>query len=296
MNIGFIGTGSMGNPIAFNLLKAGHNLFVYDIRPQAYENLVASGAKACATPAEVAQQVETIFLSLPSHIEVAAVCLSENGLFSMIKKGTFLIDLTTISIQLIPQLEAAETEYGFHYLASPVSEGVDNAKIGKISIFVGGRQEDYQQCLPLYLTIGKEIIYTGDHLSAIAAKLLTNLLWFINAAAIGEALILGAKSGIDLLTLQKVILNSCGSSWVASHDMASIYNGSYDPSFTTKLCCKDLHLIYELAKHFNVPIEIGALVEQIFRRSSNIYGDDSPELSVVKYLEDITKTSLTLLN
>jgi 3-hydroxyisobutyrate dehydrogenase len=85
------------------------------------------------------------------------------------------------------------------------------------------------------------------------------LLWFIHAAAIGEALILGAKSGIDLPTLEKVILNSCGNSWVASHDIASIYDGSYDPSFSIKLCCKDLRLINELAAQLNVPIEMGAL-------------------------------------
>ena len=296
MNIGFIGTGSMGNPIALNLLKAGHSLFINDTNSQAYQNLVSAGAVACITPAEVAQAAETIFLSLPSHVEVAEVCFAEQGLLTTIQKDTFLIDLTTVSIQIIPQLEAAEIQHSFHYLTSPVSEGVDNAKIGKLSIFVGGKKEDYENCLPVYRSIAKEIIYTGDHFSAIAAKLLTNLLWFINAAAIGEALILGAKSGIDLPTLQRVILNSSGNSWVASHDIPSIYNGSYDPSFTTKLCCKDLRLIYELATQLNIPLEIGSLVEQIFRRASNVYGEDSPELSVVKYLEDITHTSLTLSN
>lgn len=294
MKIGFIGTGAMGNPVAFNLLKAGHELFVHDINPSTYQNLIAAGANVCKTPAEVAKQTEMVFLSLPSHIEVIDVCCSEHGLFKTIQKGTFLCDLTTVSIQVIPQLETAETNLGFHYLASPVSEGVDNAKLGKLSIFVGGKKADYESCLPIYQIIAKEIIYTGDHFSAIAAKLLTNLLWFINAAAIGEALILGAKSGIDLLTLQRVILNSCGNSWVASHDIPSIYNGSYDPSFTTELCCKDLRLIYELATKLNMPLEIGALVEQIFRRASNVYGNNSPELSVVKYLEEITHTNLNL--
>src|SRR6185295_15466945 len=99
-----------------------------------------------------------------------------------------------------------------------------------------------------------------------------NLLWFINAAAIGEALVLGVKSGIDLPVLQQVILNSCGSSWVAEHDIPSIYDGSFDPSFTTQLCCKDLKLISELATTLSVPLELGASVEQIFRRALNIYG------------------------
>jgi 3-hydroxyisobutyrate dehydrogenase len=271
-----------------HLLKGGHSLLVHDIDPSAYSNLPNAGAVACATPAELASKAETIFLSLPSHVEVDAVCFSEQGIFTTIRKESFLVDLTTISIQIIAKLEAAEIRHGFHYLTSSVSEGVDNAKLGKLSIFVGGKKEDYENCLPLYRSIAKTTICTGNHFSAIAAKLLTNLLWFVNAAAIGEALILGVKSGIDLPTLQHVILNSCGNSWVASHDIPSIYNGNYDPSFTTKLCCKDLRLIYELATKLNVPLEIGALVEQIFRRTSNVYGEDSPELSVVKYLEEIT--------
>jgi 3-hydroxyisobutyrate dehydrogenase-like beta-hydroxyacid dehydrogenase len=292
MKIGFIGTGSIGNPVAMNLLQAGHSLFIHDIQPKAYQNLEDRGAVACATPAQVACHAEMIFLSLPSNIEVNEVCFSENGLLKTIKKGCYLCDLTTVSIQLIPQLEAAEKSLGFHYLTSPVSEGVDNARQGKLSIFVGGDKENYEHCLPVYACIAKEVIYTGSHFSAIAAKLLTNLLWFIHAAAIGEALILGAKSGIDLPTLEKVILNSCGNSWVASHDIPSIYDGSYDPSFSIRLCCKDLRLINELAAQLNVPIEMGALAEQIFRRASNVYGEDAPELSVVRYLEEITETPL----
>lgn len=294
MNIGFIGTGSMGNPVANNLLNSGHKLFVYDINKQATENLLAQGAIWCENPAQVADKSQAIFLSLPSHTEVSVVCFAEDGIFSSVQENTFLIDLTTVSISLIPELEEIAEKHKVRYLSSPVSEGVDNAKIGQLSIFVGGKKADYIECLPLYKVIAKETIYTGSHFSAVAAKLLTNLLWFINAVAIGEALVIGAKSGIDLPTLQKVIINSCGNSWVAEHDIPSIYNGSYDPSFTIKLCCKDLRLINELATALNVPIELGALVEQIFRRTSNIYGDNSPELFVVKYLEEITKTKLTL--
>ena len=293
MNVGFIGTGKMGNPVALNILNSGHKLFVHDINKQATQNLLEEGAMWCETLLEIAKHSYIIFLCLPSHFEVEEVCFGNEGLFNTIEKGTFLIDLTTVSISLIPKLEEAEKRYQIHYVVSPVSQGVDNAKKGKLSVFVGGKREDYKKCLPIYSTISNKVIYTGDHISAISAKLLTNLLWFINAASIAEALILGAKSGINLATLQEVIINSSGNSWVAEHDIPSIYNGSYDHSFTTKQCCKDLRLIYELATHLNVPIEIGSLVEQIFKRVSNVYGDDSPELSVVKHLEDITKTGLS---
>nr|VFJ61067.1 MAG: 3-hydroxyisobutyrate dehydrogenase/2-hydroxymethylglutarate dehydrogenase [Candidatus Kentron sp. FM]VFJ61554.1 MAG: 3-hydroxyisobutyrate dehydrogenase/2-hydroxymethylglutarate dehydrogenase [Candidatus Kentron sp. FM]VFK13663.1 MAG: 3-hydroxyisobutyrate dehydrogenase/2-hydroxymethylglutarate dehydrogenase [Candidatus Kentron sp. FM] len=159
---------------------------------------------------------------------------------------------------------------------------------------MAARKDDYIQCLPLYEIIAEKTIYTGNHFSAISAKLLTNLLWFVNAASIGEALIIGAKSGIDLPILKEVVINSCGNSWVAEHDIPSIYDGHYDPSFTTKLCCKDLGLIHELAKDLNVPIEIGKLVEKIFGRARDIYGEDSPELSIVRHLEESTGVKLTL--
>jgi 3-hydroxyisobutyrate dehydrogenase len=292
MNVGFVGTGWMGNPIAWNLLKAGHPLAVHDIRRAATDNLIAEGATWCDNSAQVAAKSEAVFLSLPSHVEVDSVCFGAGGLFETIKPGTFLIDMTTVSVSIIPKMIEAAAKHKVQYLASPVSQGVDNAKIGQLSLFVGGDKADYERFLPMYNTIGNVIIYTGSQFTAVSAKLLTNLLWYINAVAIGEAMVLGAKSGIELRTLQKVILNSCGTSWVADHDIPSIFNGTFDETFTTKLCVKDLRLIYELATKLNVPIELGAVTEQIFRRAENLYGPESPELSVVRNLQEVTKTNL----
>jgi 3-hydroxyisobutyrate dehydrogenase len=292
MRIGFVGTGSMGNPVARNLQAAGHQMLVHDLRQSAAGNLLAAGAVWCETPSALARDADVILLSLPSHLEVESVCFGDDGLFTTVRPGTYVIDLTTVSVSLIPRLVDAQQTHGVRYLTSPVSQGVDNAEIGKLSIFVGGDRADYEACLPIFNALGRVIIHTGDHFSAMSAKLLTNLLWYINAAAIGEALVLGVKSGIELPVLREVVLNSCGTSWVADHDIPSIYDGSFDPTFTTKLCTKDLRLISELAANLNVPIELGAIVEQIFRRAENLYGGDSPELSVVRYLQDVTGTAL----
>jgi 3-hydroxyisobutyrate dehydrogenase len=292
MRIGFIGTGSMGSPVASNLLRAGHELLVHDLDPAAAAGLVAEGARWCPTAAEAGTGADVVLFSLPSHHEVSQVCFEPGGLLAAMSPGAYLIDLTTISVSLVPKLVAAQQEHGIRYLAAPVSQGVDNAALGRLSIFVGGSDADYAACTPLLETIATVIIHTGDHFSALSAKLLTNLLWYINAAAIGEALVLGARSGIELPVLQQVILNSCGTSWVAEHDIPSIYDGSYDPSFTTKLCTKDLGLISELASTLGVPAELGAAAEQIFQRSERLYGSDSPELSVVRHLEEVTGTCL----
>ena len=294
MRVGFVGTGSMGAPVAANLLAAGHELLVHDLRPEASAELVAAGATWCPDPAAVARDAELVLLSLPSHVEVESVCFGDAGLLSTIQPGTCLIDLTTISVSLVPRLVDAQRTHGIRYLAAPVSQGVDNARIGRLSIFVGGAEEDLEACRAIFDPIATVVTHTGDQASAIAAKLLTNLLWYINAAAIGEALVLGARAGITLPVLHDVIVNSCGTSWVATHDIPSIYDGSFDPSFTTKLCTKDLRLITELAGRLDVPVELGAMAEQIFQRSEKLYGGDSPELSVVRYLQETTSTVLQL--
>lgn len=292
MRVGFVGTGSMGSPVARRLLEAGHELFVHDVRPEAAAGLVASGAIWCDRPAAVASRAEVVLLSLPSHVEVEAVCFGADGVLGAATPGTTLIDLTTVSVSLVPRLVEAQRTHGIRYLTAPVSQGVDNAALGRLSIFVGGDPADHERCLPLLRTIATVVVHTGDHVSAMAAKLLTNLLWYVNAAAIGEALVLGARAGIDLPTLQHVVLNSCGTSWVAEHDIPSIYDGSFDPTFTTRLCTKDLRLIGELAASLDVPIEVGEVAQRVFRRAEERYGGDSPELSVVRLLQEATGTSL----
>jgi 3-hydroxyisobutyrate dehydrogenase len=292
MKIGFIGTGSMGNPIAERLLGAGHELFVHDRRQAAAANLVNAGATWCQSPAGLATCVDAVLLSLPSQVEVEEVCFGSGGLLTTIQPNTYLVDLTTVSVSLVPRLVAVQSTHSVRYLAAPVSQGVDNARLGKLSIFVGGDLADVESCRPLFDAVATTVIHTGDQQTAVAAKLLTNLLWYVNAAAIGEALVLGAKAGIELETLQQVVLSSCGTSWVAEHDIPSIYDGSFDTTFTTTLCTKDLRLIAELADRFNVPIDVGATVQQIFRRAENLYGGQSPELSVVRFLQDTTCTVL----
>ena len=292
MNIGFIGTGHMGNPVAANLLTDGHDLFVHDRDGQASDNLLAAGATWCSTPAEAATDADVVFLSLPSHVEVEDVCFGTDGVLAGARPGLVLIDLTTGSVQLIPRLVQAQETHGIRYLACPVSQGVANAHTGQLSIFVGGEHEDYVECRPLLATVASVVIHTGDQFSAMASKLLTNLLWFTNAAAIAEALVLGVKSGVDLRVLRQVIVNSCGNSWVAEHDIASIYDGTFDPTFTTALCRKDLGLVAELAAMLSVPIVLGATVQDIFGSAEARYGGASPELSVVRRLQELTGVNL----
>lgn len=278
----------MGAPVAGRLLGAGFRLTVFDIRPEATAGLVAAGATRAPSAADAARGAQFVLLSLPSHVEVEQVCLDTTGILQVMTPGAYLIDLTTVSVTLVDKLEKAAREAGVHYLAAPVSQGVDNAALGRLSVFAGGAADDVRACRPLLDAIATQVIHTGTPSTAIAAKLLTNQLWFVHAAALAEALVIGAKSGIDLDTLQQVILHSCGTSWVAEHDIPSVYSGTYDPTFTTQLCLKDLGLIAELAARHDVPVTITDAAHDAFRRAADTYGPDSPELSVVRHLEDVT--------
>jgi len=290
--IGFIGTGNMGRPVAHRLLDAGHPLAVHDLRPEATDSLVAAGADRRDGPAAVAADADLVFLCLPSHIEVEQVCLGAGGLFPALRPGTVLVDLSTVSVDLIPRLVQAAADHDVRYLTCPVSQGVDNAWRGRLSLFVGGAPADVEHVRPVLTAIATTVLHTGDHGTAMAAKLLTNLLWFVNAAAIGEALVLGAAAGIDPATLPDVVRNSCGDSWVAQHDFPSILAGTWDPTFSTRLCQKDLGLIGGLADRLDLRLDLHPLVAGLFDRAAATYGPDSPELSVVRWWQDTTGVRL----
>ena len=158
--------------------------------------------------------------------------------------------------------------------------------MGRLSIFVGGDKDCYDQHLPLFQVIGEKIFHCGKPGNAATVKLLTNLLWFVGAATIGEALMLGAKAGVPLNVVQEAITSSAGDSWVARHDIPSIFAGHYDPSFSLALCCKDLGLVNQIAQSQGYSLTMGAHAQALFEEARARYGDDAAELHVVKLLED----------
>ena len=175
---------------------------------------------------------------------------------------------------------------GCKYLESPITNAADGARNGKLSIFVGGDEGDYLKHLPIYQVLGEKIFHVGQAGNAATVKLLTNLLWFVNAATIGEALMMGAKAGVPLHTVWDAIKASAGNSWLVEHDVPSIFAGHYDPSFSLALCCKDLGLINEIARSQGYELTMGKFVESLFQQAAQTYGESAAELHVVKLLED----------
>lgn len=290
--VGFIGLGNMGNPMARNLIESGFNLVVHDLRLASAENLLTMGASWADSPQAVAVQTDTVITMLPNPAAVEIVVLDEKGLLTGLRPGCTWIDCTTNSQTVFKRLARHLIAKGCNVLDAPVTNAVDAAHRGELIFFIGGETEVLGRVHHIIEVMAAQIFHAGPLGTGIAAKLLTNMLWFVNACAIGEALVLGAKAGIQLTNLWEMIKVSAGSSWVAHHDVPSVFAGHYDPSFTLDLCVKDLGLIYELARDLGVPLAMGNEADEIFHRAKATYGGDKGEMHVVKLLEDITGVSL----
>jgi 3-hydroxyisobutyrate dehydrogenase len=282
----FIGVGNMGNPMAANLLKAGYPLTVHDISPEKAQNLISLGAVWADSIAAGCANADVVMASLPGPPQVREVMLGEHGVLAHAQPGASIIDTSTSAVELVQELVALAHSKGLGFLEAPVTNAVDMAALGRLSIFVGGEQALFEQHKALFEVIGEKIFHVGAPGNGATIKLLTNLLWFVSAAAIGEGLMLGAKAGIPLHTVWEAIKSSAGNSWVAEHDVPSIFAGHYDPSFSLALCCKDLGLINQIAKNQGYELPMGSKAQALFQEAMQTYGPDAAELHVVKLLEE----------
>jgi len=282
----FIGLGNMGNPMATNLLKAGYQMTVHDIHADKAQHLLNLGAVWADSMAAGCVNAEVIISSLPGPPQVREVMLGELGVLAHAKAGSTIIETSTNSVELVQELVALAGLKGLGFLEAPVTNAVDMASLGRLSIFVGGDQALFKSHQAVFEVIGEKIFHVGAPGNGAIIKLLTNLLWFVGAAAIGEGLMMGAKAGIPLHTVWEAIKSSAGNSWVAEHDVPSIFAGHYDPSFSLALCCKDLGLINQIAKNQGYELPMGSKAQALFQEAMQTYGPEAAELHVVKLLEE----------
>jgi len=281
----FIGIGNIGRPMAVNLARQGYALSVHDARPGLPDDLAALGARWTDTSATTAAQSDIVLLSLPGPPQVREVLLGEQGVLHAMRAGSVLIDTSTSSVDLAHKIAAIASKRGVDYLEAPVTNAIDGAAEGRLSIFVGGDADAFARWRHVLDVLGNRVLRVGPHGNGATVKLLTNLMWFVNAAAIGEALMLGAKAGVPLNVVREALMHSAGSSWVVEHDIPSIFAGHYDPSFSLALCCKDLSLVNQIAEQQGYALTMGRHAQVLFERARQVYGDEAAELHVVRLLE-----------
>ena len=290
--LGFIGIGNLGMHLAGSLLRAGYALTIFDLNKAAAKTLLAAGARWADSPAEVGKASDTVFTCLPSSKAVSAVVSADNGVLAGLAAGGTWIDMSTNDREETIRLSALAAAKGIAALEAPVTGGVHKAAAGDITVLVGGDQKVFEAHLPMLQAMGGEIIYMGPLGSAAVIKVITNMLAFINLVAVGEALMLAKRGGLDLAQSFHAIKASSGNSFVHETEGQLVLNGSYNINFTMDLACKDLGFATQLGRNFGVPLEVAGLVEQTFIRARSQYGGGAWSSQVVKLLEDAMSTDL----
>ena len=286
MIIGWIGLGNIGGVMASNLIKEGYRLIVHDLEYKAAEKLIAAGAEWADTPQALAAEADTIITSLPGPPQVRSVMESKQGVFSGIRAGATWIDMSTTDAEEVERLGKIAADKDVSVLEAPLTGGVTLARAGGITMLVGGEKDVFESQLPMLKKIGGTVLLMGPLGSASIVKVITNLLALGHLIMAGEAFMLGNQAGIDPKALLEGIQASSGNSYTIEKEMPLVYNGSYDVEFSMALACKDLGLTMKHARKYGVPLELGALVEQIFIRAKRMYGDAANSTQAVKLLED----------
>lgn len=285
MIVGFIGLGTMGRNAALNLRRAGFDMVVYDVRPEALEPLVAKGAKPATSPADAIGRCDVVVTMVFGPKEVEKVVRGPGGFLSTSCAGKYWIDMTTSSPRLMRALAAEFRAKGGHPVDAPVTGSVDAAIRGDMPMFVGGEDADIEHVRPVIEAMG-QLRKVGAYGNGYVAKLVNNQLWKIHAAAIGEAMVTAKLAGLDPLVWWNVMKGGAADSFVMSHDVPSIFAGHYDPSFPIALCLKDLSLIKELMDEVGTRNELTEATHARFREAGKRYGMGAGEMTVCKVIED----------
>ncbi len=262
--IGLIGVGIMGRPMAKNLLKAGYPLVVHDRNRGPVQELVGAGARAAASPREVAGQVEILITMLPNSPDVELVALGKDGIIEGARPGLLYLDMSTISPLVSQTVGAALAPKGVRMLDAPVSGGEKGAIDAALSIMVGGDKADFEAALPVFQALGRTITLLGPLGAGGFTKLANQIIVALNLTALGEALTLARKAGLDRELTLKALGGGLAGSKCLEQKTPNYVSGTYTPGFKVDLHFKDLGLIMEASRALGVPLPCTAVAQELF--------------------------------
>ena len=289
--IGFIGLGIMGRPMAKNLLKAGYPLVVHSRSQPPVDELVQAGAKKATSSREVAAQSDIVITMLPNSPDVELVALGKDGIIEGARSGLMYLDMSTISPIVSQKVGAALAAKGVRMLDAPVSGGEKGAIDGALSIMVGGEQALFDAVLPVFQAMGKTITRLGPLGAGGFTKLANQIIVAINLTALGEALTLARKAGLDRELTLKALGGGLAGSKCLEQKTPNYVAGSYKPGFKVDLHYKDLGLIMDSARALGVPLPATAVVQELFSTLRVKGGGGLDHSGIITLLEDLAGLS-----
>ncbi|MGA8222048.1 MAG: NAD(P)-dependent oxidoreductase [Candidatus Acidiferrales bacterium] len=281
--VGFIGLGLMGNPMARNLLKAGFPLVVWNRTPARAQPLVQEGAKLGASPSDTARQVDVLITIVSDPPAVEEVLLGPNGAISNLKKGSVLIDSSTVSPELARRTASVCEGRGVGYLDAPVTGGTWGAEKGELVFMIGGKNEIFERVKPVFSAMGKKFFLLGPNGAGQTVKLAMNLILALQVEALAEALALVTRAGIEGERLVEVMQSSMARAGVLDVKAPLILKNEFPPSFPLRLMHKDIRLALDLAKQEGISLPAAAAAFTTYSAVKDAAKDDPDFAAVARY-------------
>ncbi|MBI3481050.1 MAG: 2-hydroxy-3-oxopropionate reductase [Nitrosomonadales bacterium] len=285
MNIGFIGPGIMGRPMALNLIKGGHRLWAYARRPEALQPLVAAGAVACTTPAEVGRYADVIFTIVSDTPDVETVIFGEQGIVKTARRGSVVVDMSTISPTATKAFAERLTQHGIDMLDAPVSGGETGAINDTLSIMVGGNPEVFERVKPLFECLGKNIVHIGSSGAGQVAKSCNQIVVAVTIEAVAEALTFARKNGADPAKVREALMGGFAGSKIMEVHGKRMLDNDFKPGFKVGLHQKDMRIVMETAHQLGVALPAAALVTQHLNALMGTGCTDLDSAAMVKVIE-----------
>jgi len=285
--IGFIGLGIMGKPMARNLMTAGYEVTVYDIVGEAVEELATDGAKTAASSEKVASVTDTIITMLPDSADSEKVILGPGGVLEGARSGSIIIDMSSIAPSVSQKISLECSQKSVEFLDAPVSGGEPGAVNATLAIMVGGKQEIFDRCSDLLKVMGANVVLTGDVGAGNITKLANQIIVAANIEALSEAFVLAQKAGVDPERVFNAIRGGLAGSAVMEAKGPMMLDRNFRAGFRIRLHQKDLRNVLQTAQELNVPLPVTALVQQMLASLVNDGEQDSDHSAILRFLEKL---------
>jgi 2-hydroxy-3-oxopropionate reductase len=283
LNIGFIGIGIMGRPMALNLIKGGHTLWTYARRPETLQPLIAAGATACASPMEVATHADVIFTIVSDTPDVEQVIFGDAGIVKGARTGAVVVDMSTISPTATVDFAKRLQAQGLEMLDAPVSGGEKGAINAVLSIMVGGNVEVFERIRPLFECMGKNIVHIGGNGAGQVSKACNQIVVAVTIEAVAEALTFARKNNVDPAKVREALMGGSAGSKILEVQGQRMLDHDFKPGFKLGLHQKDMRIVLEAAEQSGSAVPAAALVTEHF---NSLMGDAELDSSaVIKVLE-----------